>query len=164
MHLADAQLATGRDVDLAADLAADGIDDSAHWSAIDRSAFSGGRTVTQPAAIGRILTRRPSRAGWPRYVLFALAGCVLAIAGGGAGAALAAHYDGYTTPVISAAPVSPAADSSSGSQLAKVAAAVLPSVVMITVMTGTQGRGAGGRHRLRRHHPPIATLLTPPQA
>jgi putative serine protease PepD len=91
------------------------------------------------AAEGR---HRPSR--WWRYVLFTLAGCVLAVAGGGAGAALALHYDGHTTTVISAPPVSPAAGTVSGSQLAKVAAAVMPSIVTITVTTDTRsGEGSG---------------------
>ena len=48
-----------------------------------------------------------SRPGWWRYALFTLAGCVLAVAGGGAGAALALHYDGHTTTVASAPPASP---------------------------------------------------------
>ncbi len=83
--------------------------------------------------------RRP---GWGRYALFTLAGCVLAVAGGGAGAALALHYDGHTTTVASAPPASPAAGG--GGQLAKVAVAVVPSIVTITVTTGTQlGEGSG---------------------
>jgi putative serine protease PepD len=85
--------------------------------------------------------RRP---GWWRYALFTLAGCVLAVAGGGAGAALALHYDGHTTTVASAPPASRAAGGAVGGQLAEVAAAVLPSIVTITVTTGTQlGEGSG---------------------
>ena len=86
----------------------------------------------------RAATRRPARLrasrrpGWWRYALFTLAGCVLTVAGGGAGAALALHYDGPTTTVASAPPASPAAGGGAGGPLAKVAAAVLPSIITIT--------------------------------
>ena len=69
---------------------------------------------------------------------------MLAVAGGGAGAVLALHYDGHTTTVASAPPASPAAGGAADGQLAKVAAAVLPSIVTIMVTTGTQlGEGSG---------------------
>ena len=81
---------------------------------------------------------------WRRYALFTLAGCALALSGGGAGAALALHYDGHTTTVVSATPASPPAGTAAASQLAEVAASVLPSVVTITVTTSTQsGEGSG---------------------
>ena len=88
----------------------------------------------------RAATRRPARLRGRRGP----AGCVLAVAGGGAGAALALHYDGHTTTVASAPPASPAAGGGAGGPLAKVAAAVLASIVTITVTTGTQrGEGSG---------------------
>ena len=99
------------------------------------------RAATRRSA--RLRARPGGRAGG-RYALFKLAGCVLAVAGGGAGAALALHYDGHTTTVASAPPASPAAGGGAGGQLAKIAAAVLPSIVTITVTTGTQlGEGSG---------------------
>ena len=99
------------------------------------------RAATRRSA--RLRGRPAGRAGG-RYALFKLAGCVLAVAGGGAGAALALHYDGHTTTVASAPPASPAAGGGAGGQLAKIAAAVLPSIVTITVTTGTQlGEGSG---------------------
>ena len=96
----------------------------------------------QPPVVTAEGRSRPLR--WWRYALFILSGCVLATAGGGAGAVLALHYDGHTTTVISAPPVSPASGTATTSQLAKVAASVLPSVVTIMVTTGTQsGEGSG---------------------
>lgn len=103
---------------------------------------SGPADTGQPPVVTPGGRHEPPR--WWRYVLFTLAGCVLAIAGGGAGAALALHYDGHTTTVISAPPVSPAAGTATTSQLARVATAVLPSIVTITVTTSTQaGEGSG---------------------
>jgi putative serine protease PepD len=80
--------------------------------------------------------------GW-RFARFALGAGLLALASGGAGAALAVHYDGHTTTVVSAPPAStPGSTSTAG--LASVAAAVLPSVVTIAVTTSTQlGEGSG---------------------
>ena len=72
-----------------------------------------------------------------------MAALMLATAGGGAGAVLALHYDGHTT-TVSAPPVSPAAGTKPTQALAKIAAAVLPSVVSITVTTASQaGEGSG---------------------
>ncbi|HLJ99117.1 MAG TPA: trypsin-like peptidase domain-containing protein [Streptosporangiaceae bacterium] len=81
--------------------------------------------------------------GRRRFALLALGAALLALASGGAGAALAVHFDGHTTTVESAPPVStPASTAANG--LARVAAAVLPSVVTIAVQTSTQlGEGSG---------------------
>ena len=96
----------------------------------------------QPPVVTAEGGHRPPR--WWRYVVFSLVGCALTLAGGGAGAALALHYDGHTTTVVSAPPVSPASGTTATSQLAQVAASVLPSVVTIMVTTSTgSGEGSG---------------------
>jgi putative serine protease PepD len=96
----------------------------------------------QPLVATAVGRHRPPR--WWRYALVTLAGGTLVVAGGGAGAALALHYDGHTTTVVSAPPVSPVAGTASASQLAQVAASVLPSVVTIMVTTSNgSGEGSG---------------------
>jgi putative serine protease PepD len=98
--------------------------------------------TSQPPVVTTEGRHRPPR--WWRYTLIALAGCALALAGGGAGAALALHYDGHATTVVSTPPLSPVAGTASASDLAKVAASVLPSVVTIVVTTNTSsGEGSG---------------------
>lgn len=86
----------------------------------------------------------PARPAWRRHVLLALGAVLLALASGGTGAALAVHNDGHTTTVVSGSPASGSSASSAASGLAAVAATVEPSVVTISVQTGTSsGEGSG---------------------
>jgi putative serine protease PepD len=90
------------------------------------------------------LTPQPRQARPRRYVLLTLAACLLAIASGGAGAALALHFDGHTKVTASAPPASQVTGGAASGNLAKVAEAVLPSIVTITVATSSQvGEGSG---------------------
>jgi putative serine protease PepD len=70
---------------------------------------------------------------------------VLVVAGGGAGAGIALRYAGKTTTVtVSGPPAGPGTAALPGQQLARAAAAALPSVVTITVTTaGGTGEGSG---------------------
>ncbi|HUY49371.1 MAG TPA: trypsin-like peptidase domain-containing protein [Streptosporangiaceae bacterium] len=81
----------------------------------------------------------------PRYLLAIAAALVLVVAGGGAGAAIALHYAGNGTTVTASAP--PAGQNTATmptQELARVAAAALPSVVTITVTTASgSGEGSG---------------------
>jgi len=89
---------------------------------------------------------RPPEGGhgaWPgrragRFVLTMVAALALVVAGGGAGAVIALHYGKPATTVIaSARPAASLAAARPGQGLARVAAAVMPSVVTITVTTAT---------------------------
>lgn len=86
----------------------------------------------------------PGRPAWWRKVLLALGAVLLALASGGTGAAIAVLNDGHTTTVVSGSPASGSSASSAASGLAAVAAAVEPSVVTITVQTGTSTGEAAG--------------------
>ena len=85
-----------------------------------------------------------ARPAWRRHVLLALGAVLLAVASGGAGAAIAVHNDGHTTTVVSGSPASGSSGNSAASGLAAVAAAVEPSVVTISVQTGTSTGEASG--------------------
>ena len=86
----------------------------------------------------------PARPAWRRQAMLALGAVLLALASGGTGAALAVHNDGHTTTVVSGAPASGTSAGSASSGLAAVAAAAEPSVVTISVQTGTSsGEGSG---------------------
>jgi putative serine protease PepD len=81
---------------------------------------------------------------------------VLVVAGGGAGAGIALHYAGKTTRVtVSGPPARPGTAAGPGQQLARAAAAALPSVVTITVTTAS-GTGEGSGVILRSD----ATIVT----
>jgi len=85
--------------------------------------------------------RRRSAAG--RHVLTALAAVLLAVSAGTVGAVVALRYQGTMT-AMSAAPAVPRSGTSPAQQIARVAAAVLPSIVSITVSTpGSTGEGSG---------------------
>ena len=80
-----------------------------------------------------------------RYLLITAAAMALVVAGGGAGAAIALHYAGNSTTVtISAPPAGQNIAAMPGQELARVAAAAMPSVVtiMVTTASGT-GEGSG---------------------
>lgn len=84
-------------------------------------------------------TRRPRR----RYILIALGMLMLALASGAAGAAITVNHDGHST-VIASAPAAGVPDTRPAGDLARVAAAVEPSVVTILVVTSSSsGEGSG---------------------
>ena len=98
---------------------------------------AGGDAVT-PASPGT-----GSRA--PRYLLAIAAALILVVAGGGAGAATALHYARTpATVTVSGPPAGQKTPTLPAQQLARVAAAALPSVVTITVTTSAgSGEGSG---------------------
>jgi putative serine protease PepD len=125
-------------------------------SLLDQQSFISGEAGSQPRAG---VDERPApppppeppadaaasaRPAWRRPVLLALGAVLLAGASGGTGAVLAVHYDGHTTTVVSGSPASGSSASSPASELAGVAAAVKPSIVTITVQTGTSTGEASG--------------------
>ena len=85
----------------------------------------------------------PGRGRSGRYGLMMPAGLVIAAAGGGVGAGLAMRYGAGGATVVAASPlVTPS--STRAQQLARVAAAVLPSVVSIEVTTASEASVGSG--------------------
>lgn len=79
-----------------------------------------------------------------RYLLTVLVAAGLAVAGGGAGAAIALHYDQSPTVTASTPPAQGPAGAATDAQLARAATTALPSVVTITVSTASgSGEGSG---------------------
>ena len=83
---------------------------------------------------------RPPRRGWA----LAAAGCVIALAGGAAGSAVTLAVRGERTVTVEIAAPPASGTTTADQAMAKVAAAVMPSVVTITVTTpGGTGLGSG---------------------